>query len=145
MDRDRHSLGGDRGREAGSPFIEGCGALLGHRLQHAVQRVLVLAGGRVHVPGLHHIHWGGHHGGTEASSEGRDKVAGQVVCIGGGEEETSGWEREGPLLSGGGVCVPNVTGFPEHEDGLSKSLAALRDERCQPGAQVSGLLSRLLS
>lgn len=60
----------------GSPFVEGCGALPGHHLQHTVQGAAVLAWGRVHVPGLHHIHWGGHHRGTEAGSKGGDEVAG---------------------------------------------------------------------
>ena len=72
-------------QEGSSPLVEGCGALLGHHLQHTVEGTVVLAWGRVHIPRLHHIHWGGHQGGTEASSKGRDKVAGEVVCRGVGK------------------------------------------------------------
>lgn len=75
------------GRRGGSPLIEGCGALLGHHLQHTVQGAAVSAWRGVHVPGLHHIHGGGHDRGTEAGPKGRDKVAGEVVCSGEGRRK----------------------------------------------------------
>lgn len=63
-----------------SPLVEGGRPFLDHHGEHAVQGVLVLPAGRVHVPRLHHVHRRSHHRGTESSAEGSHKVAREIVC-----------------------------------------------------------------
>lgn len=69
------------------PLIKGERSLFGQHGRSAVEDASVLAGGGVHVSGLDHVHWRGDDGGAQACAEGRHKVAGQIICEGGGGQK----------------------------------------------------------
>lgn len=96
------SLGRGAGEEELTP-CRGCGALLGHHASIQSKGLWYWPGGEF-ICASSPVHWGGHQGGTEASSRQRQSGR-EVVCARGGEEQILGCEMKRALVSVSRVFV----------------------------------------